>query len=493
MILNTQQQQALEGIKSWFEQVEKLERSILKVKDRFSLLTGYPGTGKSVLVAQLVRDLYKKQKRVLIATPTHFAKNVLVEFLRQEGVKNSVRTIYSVLGLKPEINDVGEEIFIQDPQSSALDFSEYDLLIIDEASMINRELWAILTTTSTLPPCFFVGDSLQLKPVKSPAKSPVFSRVQTRFELTQVMRYQGAIANYIAAIRESYYYVSPTLYADQVELVYCEKQEWFLRISEVLETTQTCRALAYTNKSVDMLNTILRREKLRRKEGLSIAPNTLEKITGIKTAPVSTIAKVFNWEDLTDEYCEREKLITKEPILSWNSQYRAEEIVCHNGTEVNIARVEKQNICDLGAYKLDIWWFSTDELELKISNDVYWDDENSHLQLRQLPVQEATIWVLASTEKVRFAQKLKELKDLALKYPSQSRERKNHFREYYRLKKLFTSVQHVYASTVHKSQGATFDVIFLYNDILACRDIETQKELNYVGCSRARKQLVICK
>lgn len=489
MILNTQQQQVLEGIKTWYRQVEKLERSTLKVKDRFSLLTGYPGTGKSVLVAELVRDLYQKQKHVLIATPTHFAKNVLVEFLQQEKVNSPVRTIYSVLGLKPEINDVGEEIFIQDPQSSALDFSEYDLLIIDEASMINRELWAILTTTSTLPPCFFVGDSLQLKPVKSPAKSPIFSRVQTRFELTQVMRYQGAIANYIAAIRENYYYVSPTLYADQVELVHCDSQEWFLRISEILETTQTCRALAYTNKNVDMLNTVLRREKLRRERGLSIALSTLEKITGINSAPVSTVAKVFNWEELNGEYCEREKLITKEPILGWNSQYRTEEIVCHNGTEVNIARVEKQNICDLDAYKLDIWWVgtSTDELE---PNDACWDDD---FQSRQLPVREATIWVLASTEKVRFAQKLKELKDLALKCPSQSRERKNHFREYYRLKKIFTSVQHIYASTIHKSQGATYDVVFLYRDILTCRDIETQKELNYVGCSRARKQLVICK
>lgn len=481
MTLNTQQQQALEGIKSWFEQVQNQERSTLKVKERFSLLTGYPGTGKSVLVAELVKGLYQEEKRVLIATPTHFAKNVLVEFLRKAGVNNPVRTIYSVLGLKPEINDVGEEIFTQDPQSSALDFSEYDLLIIDEVSMINRELWAILTTTSTLPPCFFVGDSLQLKPVKSPAKSPVFSRVQTRFELTQVMRYQGAIANYIAAIRENDYYVNPTFFADQVELVYCEKREWFLRISEVLETEQTCRALAYTNKNVDMLNAILRREKLRRKEGLSIDPNTLEKITGIAPTSVSTIAKVFNWrEELNDEYCQGEKLITKQPILSWNSQYGIEEIVCHNGTEINIARVEKQKICDLDAYELDIRWVNTDE-----TNDVYWNDENSHLQ--------ATIRVLASTEKVRLEQKLKELKDLALKHPTQSRERKNRFREYYRLKKLFTSVQHVYASTVHKSQGATFDVVFLYNDILDCRDTETQKELNYVGCSRARKQLVICK
>lgn len=65
------------------------------------------------------------------------------------------------------------------------------------------------------------------------------------------------------------------------------------------------------------------------------------------------------------------------------------------------------------------------------------------------------------------------------------------WKDYYMIKNGFMVLRTTYATTVHKSQGSTYDRVFIDLDSFnACRDKETLTRLLYVAVSRARKQVV---
>ena len=56
----------------------------------------------------------------------------------------------------------------------------------------------------------------------------------------------------------------------------------------------------------------------------------------------------------------------------------------------------------------------------------------------------------------------------------------------------FVSIKPLYASTVHKAQGASYDNVFIHlADIIQCRDIELLPRLIYVALSRAKEKIYI--
>lgn len=462
----------LRDVQEWFLRVSPLQRVSLPRDERFAILTGFPGTGKSTIVVELIKVLKARQNRVLLAAPTHPAKNILLDFLTEQNVIVPTRTIHSVLGLKPEVNDLGEERFVQ--SGEPLDFSEYDLLIVDEASMIDRYLWALLTTTPSLPPTLFVGDRYQLRPVNARTISPVFTKInpQNSFKLTEVVRHHGLLVDYLAVLREGYeteshLEVSPADFMGDDTVIYCEYDEWLARVCAAMQSGDTYKVLAYTNKNVDRFNDSLK----------SIEVNN------------------YNIPDLEDckeyGYSIGEKLVLREPLLKWNSERKYEENVCNNGTVVNVAYVEPTILLDFCCSALTVWWAG--ESETSDDNDDGYDSPSSFRALKRLPIKEETIYVLDSGENDKYQVQLSQLKAEALNYPATSRQRKEAFRNYYQLKKAFTGVSRIYASTVHKAQGATYDVVFLYSDIAKCSDLEVHRELQYVGSSRAKRQLVICR
>ncbi len=458
----------LRDAQEWFLRVSPLQRESLPRDERFAILTGFPGTGKSTIVVELIKVLKAKHFRVLLAAPTHPAKSILLDFLAEQNVKVTTRTIHSVLGLKPEVNDFGDERFVQ--SGEPLDFSDYDLLIIDEASMIDRYLWAILTTTLSLPPTLFVGDRYQLRPVNARTISPVFTKIKPNsFKLTKVVRHHGLLVDYLAVLRDGYDEtkshpeVSPADFMGDDTVIYCEYDEWLLRVCATMQSGDTYKVLAYTNKNVDRFNDLLK----------SIEANNYS---------------ILDLEDCKEYgYSIGEKIVLREPLLKWNSERKYEEIVCNNGTVVNVNYVDSTTLWGFRCSALTVWWIG----ESGTSDDN--DDGNDSSSIKRLPIKEEIIYVLDNGENGNYQVQLSQLKASALNYPATSRQRKEAFRNYYQLKKAFTGVSRIYASTVHKAQGATYDVVFLYSDIALCSDSEVHRELRYVGSSRAKRQLVICR
>lgn len=475
--LNEQQSQFIMWAMEWLYQNLEQDRRDLTIAQKFRLLTGYPGVGKSTTVITLVALLQLAKLKVCLATPTHQAKEVLLEMALDNNVRVPVKTIYSLLGLRPEITDDGEEVFVKDPSVSS-SIGDYDFIVLDESSMINKLLWTILSNTLDCPLCLCMGDIDQLRPVKSENKSPVFTKITEQFKLTLVMRHEGAIAQYVSAVRNSYNYVNPESYSNNTDLIYCDKFEWFSRLADAFEKESSVRAVAFKNATVSTLNSILRAEYYKRKLGYSIRTNAFSEILGGLEVPdrgLVVAKKVFNWEEPEiPEYLSGDKLLVKKPITEWSYLFNAKVMVIPNGARLTITRAEEWQLNDLSCYSLWVEWLDTK------------DDGSKELKSK-------LIYALAEHELPRFNTKLDELKNKALSFPAKSRQRSGAWKEYFKLKDSFADVQHHFASTIHKMQGTTLDYVFVYSDILDCRDPEMQRELNYVACSRARKQLVICR
>lgn len=124
---------------------------------------GYAGTGKTTLIALLRRIIYKKNDKLKIAFCSYTGKAAQVLKNRLKSSKtlydqDFVGTIHSLI-YSPVI---GENQQIIDWNKK--DKLGYDLIIIDEASMVSSDIWQDLSSYQI--PIIAVGDHGQLPPIK---------------------------------------------------------------------------------------------------------------------------------------------------------------------------------------------------------------------------------------------------------------------------------------------------------------------------------------
>jgi exodeoxyribonuclease V alpha subunit len=94
------------------------------------ILTGRPGTGKTYLLSKIIESLHSDKYEVMCAAPTGKAASVLCMKLGGR----SVRTIHSMLGLRPD----GKPLHNRHNKLQA------DFVVIDECSMVDSELMSYL-------------------------------------------------------------------------------------------------------------------------------------------------------------------------------------------------------------------------------------------------------------------------------------------------------------------------------------------------------------
>jgi exodeoxyribonuclease-5 len=123
---------------------------------------GYAGTGKSTLISVLRKELHRMnpQLKVAFASYTGKAARVLQQKIEETNAtypKDTVGTIHSLI-YGPIVNSQ-QEIVGWLPKEKI----QYDLIIIDEASMIDAKIWRDLTAYGK--PIIAVGDHGQLPPI----------------------------------------------------------------------------------------------------------------------------------------------------------------------------------------------------------------------------------------------------------------------------------------------------------------------------------------
>lgn len=153
MILTEDQQSALDRLISWYKN---------KNKTPYITLGGYAGTGKTTLMGVLRKELenYKSGIRIAFCSYTGRAAQNLRNKLKQEkaySVSDSISTIHSLI-YNP-IEDEEGRILGWD----RMDDLEADLIIVDEASMVDGQIWQDLLSFQI--PIIAVGDHGQLPPI----------------------------------------------------------------------------------------------------------------------------------------------------------------------------------------------------------------------------------------------------------------------------------------------------------------------------------------
>jgi exodeoxyribonuclease V alpha subunit len=123
------------------------------------LLTGLPGAGKTHTQRALVEISRRARKRVLLCAPTGKAARRMRDLTGHEAM-----TIHRALGYSP--NDGGFQRDEYWPLSR-----DYDLIIVDEASMLSLELADALFRAVGECHVLLVGDTDQLPPISSTAAS----------------------------------------------------------------------------------------------------------------------------------------------------------------------------------------------------------------------------------------------------------------------------------------------------------------------------------
>lgn len=125
------------------------------------LLEGYAGTGKTFTISQVVSTLMTSFDgggyRIAVTAPTHKAVKVLKKFNRMTGVTFS--TIHSLLELKESYNEFTGKLKFERSYSEEGDpkINEFDVVLVDEASMLQDELFMHLLEHQDDVRIIFIG------------------------------------------------------------------------------------------------------------------------------------------------------------------------------------------------------------------------------------------------------------------------------------------------------------------------------------------------
>lgn len=153
MELSADQKYALSTLQDWFKSTKK---------SPFITLGGFAGTGKTTLISIFRNSLSKENKglKVAFCSFTGKATRVLESKLKEQSQinsKDSISTIHSLI-YSPAVARNGDI-----SSWNLKEKLEFDLIIVDEASMIDSRLWSDLLSFRI--PIVAVGDHGQLPPI----------------------------------------------------------------------------------------------------------------------------------------------------------------------------------------------------------------------------------------------------------------------------------------------------------------------------------------
>lgn len=402
-------------------------------------INGPAGTGKTTLTRVLIDHLIRNgTKGIMLAAPTHQAKKILSKLAGMDA-----STIHSLL----KINPTNYEDTTEFVQSDAPDLSECSVLICDEVSMYDRELFRILM--ASVPHwCTIIGlgDIAQIRPVAPGSSKPelsafFFNEKFKQVTLTEVMRSNAPIIKVATDIRNGKWISENLVDGHGVHNLgksgspvknFMERYFDIVKDEDYLFDN---RMLAFTNKSVDQLNTIIRKRLYQ-----------------------------------TDQaFIPHEVLVMQEPLIKTHTfeGKKFTETVFNNGEMVRIMECSQ----------------STSQLYIK---GVAHKDTVKTWNIQVRGVDNDEIAVIQVINEEAELNKFQNFMAISAGQFKENREARPNWKAWWEIKHRFKKVKALPVSTIHKSQGATVDSCFLYTPCIHKCDKELAQQLLYVGATRAK-------
>ncbi len=403
-------------------------------------LLGFAGSGKTLLLQGWLKKLRDSgyDKPIVFTAPTNKAVNVLQSMVDRWQLGIDCITCAKLLALRPKIDfKTGKEYF-EKAYGEDSQIDAYSIVVIDEASMVSSAdahhagLWELLTEEAGMfTKLLFVGDYAQLPPVGEPI-SKVFLSIPEPSQLTEVKRYQGEIANVATDLRENL----------------SRKSEPFFETAYGDDPSKGFFVL--TNKSWQ--ENIIKAFK----SEASLSDPNFARCLAWTNKRVAAINDAIRWEIRGKD---APRFVVGERLLATDHHSKKD-----GWGNVRTLFNTSQEMEVIEAYEgtLQGWqvWFLTVQL---------FDREGTRI----------VIPVLHEEDARRFETHQKGIKSEA-KAGNTAK-----WREYYDLHKTFAWVDYAYAMTVHKSQGSTFQNVFV--DV---PDILKDKQRNTFTWPDGRKELI---
>jgi len=445
--LNKKQVLALEKIISFIED---------KISDEIFILKGYAGTGKTYIISNIVKNLWKINKRVVLLAPTGRSAKVLSSYCKKEAYTIHKEIFYT------------KNNFSGNPEFTLkINKHKNTIFIVDEASMIstNRGEGVGLFSQSLLDniikyvysgfkcKLLIIGDVAQLPPVKSNISYALddsylekeYNKSINSVELTDVVRQEkeSGILSYATSIRNK---IENYLFED-----ISFNSEIFSDVVRVEDGEQLMNLIqdSYNNYGIEETAIIVRSNKRANLYNRSIRDKILNNENIISVGDLLMVVKnnyfwLNNKKDLG--------FIANGDIIKIEEIYNIKNIYGFKFAEVKISMVDYPNISPLETVLiLDSLFINTPAIDFNTMNNLY---------------QEI----------------LKDFMNVKTKYKRHMGVKNN---------KFFNALQvkFAYSFTCHKSQGGQWSSIFLEFPFLPNGMDEDFFRWLYTAITRAKSKL----
>lgn len=416
-------------------------------KEDVIVLQGFAGSGKTALMKEYIKYLEDNNICYRLCAPTHKAKLVLKKVTDRDTI-----TIHKLCNLSPNLNIL--ELNLLDLQFNSADSNEFPykgIVIVDEASMINDDLYDLLLKNckNYKSKIVFICDIAQLMPVNNGGISKVFKN-NTILNLTKIFR-QTEINNLSTLLMklrhkvvrkyESSDDMSILIYHNIKSFIdsYIEKLKHSIKIKDL----NYVKLITYTNKRINDYNTCIRKILYNDDELFHIG----ELLVGLE-----------NYKNQTVEF------------------YNSSDYIITSINKIN-KRIPYYGI--VNGYNLILF-------DGEINQEVFVIDPNEDLKTLAITIESIRINAITNQNK-RIKSQL--------------------WRKYYALTNSFATFKELvyenrviksrtfnygYAISTHKSQGSSYNSVYvdMKNLLLDKNEIEL-RQLQYVALSRTRTNVNI--
>lgn len=407
----------------------------------FLSLTGSAGVGKTFVTSKLVKEFLEKGYKIVLTTPTHKSLRVAKYMINSAGLVGfSTRTLHSFLNIELAHDYLaGTKTFKRKRNKRVMDYEkDIDVVIVDESSMVSQQLLDFLVEDhqqKRMKAVLFIGDQYQLPPVDETENAVV--ELPKQFMLTEIVR--QAKDSYIKLMAN--------------ELKECIKTQEFEPLLDIVSKSRYPLIKMYFDET-EFLEDFTKNTNWHEQNNMLLS---------FSNADV----------DSQNRYVRRQ-FWTQKGIECSDWLLPGENLVAgDNSCRIMNSEVIKVHECKKSfnpTIKIDEWSFVDSRGRgCKLVDPDFVTIYNDYVQ--------------------GLADKAKQFDK-----SEQPEERKKAWSHYFTVKENYGEFKYHFASTIHKSQGSTYQVSYInMKGIIYCAenmDKELAYRMLYVAVTRASKDLV---